>query len=214
MVKVPKGKVVKVDLWDSKKRRGMVKYNTNTMDLVRAESEFDLEKGDLAMVIESHDSFVLIVPKDKYTDLIKGENLKRIDVKRLVDVVFDILKEREEESGGILSFEEIYSILKRSSIQDIITKKQLTRAVNQKNARFDRIKEGRVIYLALKPKVCTLDKSTVLKIAKEHPWLTLDIIERETNWSAMRIKRTLAFFIENKCCRKESSYLTGNRYFF
>ena len=74
MVKVPIGKIVRVDLWDSKKKRGMVKYFTNTMDLVRAESEFDLQKGDNAIVVESHDSFVLIVPKDRYTNLLNNNN--------------------------------------------------------------------------------------------------------------------------------------------
>jgi len=214
MVKVPVGSVVKVDLWDSKKRRGMIKYNTNTMDLVRAESVFDLNKGDLALVIETHDSFVLVVPKDYYTDLIKDDNLTQIDIKRLVDIIFNILKEREEETGGILSFEELFSILKRTSIQHIITKKQLTKAIKQRKARFDRIKEGGVIHISLKPEDCIFDESIVLKLAKEHPYLTMDIIQREKNWSTLRANRLLAYFTEKKRCRKDSSYLTGERYFF
>ncbi|MFX0030034.1 MAG: hypothetical protein ACFE8B_12550, partial [Candidatus Hermodarchaeota archaeon] len=210
MVKVPIGKVVKVDLWDSKKRRGMIKYNTNTMDLVRAESEFDLKKGDLAIVIESHDSFVLVVPKDKYTNLLKGDSLKHIDIKRLADMIFTILKEREEETGGILSFEELFSIMKRTSIQDIITKKQLIRALKQNNTRFDRIKEERATYLVLKAIDCTFDETAILKLAEEYNYLTVDIIQRETNWSIIRIKRILAYFLENNRCRIDTSYLTGH----
>ena len=130
MVKVPIGKIVKVDLWDSKKKRGMVKYHTNTMDIVRAESEFDLKKGDSAIVVESHDSFVLIVPKDNYTNLLKGGNANDIDLKGLSQEVYCMLKDRTEETGGILSFEDLFSIFKRTSIQDIITKKLLKKAVS------------------------------------------------------------------------------------
>ena len=71
----------------------------------------NLSKGNLALVVESHDSFVLIVPKDEFVDLIKGDNFKSIDYEGLADVIYNILKDRISETGGILSFEEVYSVL-------------------------------------------------------------------------------------------------------
>jgi hypothetical protein len=214
MVKVPVGKIVKVDLWDSKKKRGMVKYQTNTMNLVRAESEFELEKGKLALVIESHESFVLIVPKDEYTALIRGKDLKRIDYQGLAHLIYNILKDRLNETGGILSFEEIYSILKRTSIQDIIRKKHIMKAVNFNGVKFDRIKEGGKIFIVLRASDCPNDEIVVLNLAKDYSFLTLDTLQRSTKWSSLRCKRILDYFVEKKRCKKESSYLSGDRYYF
>ncbi|MHA1915984.1 MAG: hypothetical protein ACW986_08795 [Promethearchaeota archaeon] len=214
MVKVPIGEIVVVDLWNSKKKRGMVKYNTNTMDLVRAESEFDLYKGDLAIVVESHDSFVLIVPKDEYTEIVIDDGFKRIDIKQLIDIIFNILKEREKETGGILSFEDLYSILKRTSIQSIITKKHLIKAGKYKDVPFDRLKESGRSYFALKPTDCPDDEVKVLKIAENNTYVTKDLLQRATNWSDLRINRILDHLVRKKRSRKDSTYLNGDRYFF
>ena len=78
MVKVPVGSVVKVDLWDTKKKHGIVKYYTNTMNLVRAESEFFLKKDDLAIVINSLEGFCNIIPKDDNHDILEGKNQQNI----------------------------------------------------------------------------------------------------------------------------------------
>jgi hypothetical protein len=214
MVRVPVGTAVKVDLWNYEKRRGMVQYRTNTMNLVRAESEFDLKKNDVALVIESHDSFVLVVPKDIYTDLLYGERLRKIDQKRIPHVIFNVLKERIKETGGILSFEELFSIFKRTSIQDIITKKNLLKAIKRKNAQFDHIKEGKTLYVALKSTECPDDESMILELAKTHPYLTTNYIQRETSWSTIRITRILYHLVTEGRCRKEYSYLIGDRFFF
>jgi len=214
MVKVPIGKIVKVDLWDSKKKRGMVKYHTNTMDIVRAESEFDLQKGDSAIVVESHDSFVLIVPKDKYTNLLKGGNVNDIDLKGLSQEIYNMLKDRTEETGGILSFEDLFSIFKRTSIQDIITKKILKKATKLKELPFEKIKANGTIYLALNPAEITFDEVTLLNYAKDYSFLTVDIVQSLLGWSYLRIKRMLDYFIEKGRCRKDENYRTGDRYYF
>lgn len=214
MVKVPIGKTVKVDLWDSNKKRGMVKYHTNTMDLVRAESEFDLQKGDPAIVVESHDSFVLIVPKDKYTNLFKEGNVKNIDLKGLSQEIYNMLKDRNEETGGILSFEDLFSIFKRTSIQDIITKKLLKKAMKLKDVPFEKIRQDSIVYLALNPAEVTSDEVILLGFSKEYSFLTIDIVQSLLGWSYLRIKRMLEYFVENGRCKKDENYRTGDRYYF
>ncbi len=214
MVKVPIGKTVKVDLWDSKKKRGMVKYFTNTMDIVRAESEFDLQKGSSAIVVESHDSFVLIVPKDKYTDLLKNGNMKDINYQGLAREIYNILKDRINEEGGILSFEDIYSIFMRTSIQYVLTKKQLKKATKLNENLFERLKEDGNVYLALRPVDVNGDQVLFLNQAKEHAFLTIDIVQNLLNWSYLRAKRMLNYCVENGFCRKEENYRTGDRYYF
>ena len=214
MVKVPIGKIVRVDLWDSKKKRGMVKYFTNTMDLVRAESEFDLQKGDNAIVVESHDSFVLIVPKDRYTNLLNNNNPNDINYKGLAQEIYNILKDRIEEQGGILTFEDLFSIFMRTSIQYILTKRHLKKALRNKDLPFDKIKENGISYLALKPAEIACDQLEILTIGKQHPYLTVDIIQNRLKWQELRILRTLEYLLKQGRCRIDENYRTGNRYYF
>jgi len=214
MVKVPIGKTVKVDLWDSKKKRGMVKYFTNTMDLVRAESEFELQKGSPAIVVESHDSFVLVVPKDKYTNLMKNGNATNLNYKGLAQEIYNLLKDRTEDLGGILSFEDLFSIFKRTSIQDILTKKQLKRATKLKDIPFERIRENGITFLALYPAEITCDEVMLLNFAKDYSFLTIDIVQSLLRWPDLRIKRMLEYLVEKGRCRKDENYRTGDRYYF
>ena len=211
MVKVPIGKIVKVDLWDSIKRRGMVKYFTNTMDLVRAESEFNLNKGDSAIVVESHDSFVLVVPKDEYMDLLKGNSF---NYKKFIFLVFNILKDRMDETGGILSFEELFSIFKRSSIQDRIKKKHLVKVTKINNDYFDLIKFDDSVFIVLKPATCLNDQNEILNFSRNKDYITIEMIHHSTSWSYLRISRILEYLKERGRCRKDTSFRTGDRYYF
>jgi NADH pyrophosphatase NudC (nudix superfamily) len=76
MVKVPLKAKVEIDLWDAKKKSGLVKYYTTTMYLVRAKSDFDLKKGDQAIVIESKVNLVKVVPEKEYIKKPKSNFLK------------------------------------------------------------------------------------------------------------------------------------------
>ncbi len=214
MVKVPIGKVVTVDLWDSKKKRGIVKYFTNTMDLVRAESEFDLQKGDNAIVVESHDSFVLIVPKDRYTNLLIDGNPNNLNYKGLAQEIYNILKDRVEEQGGILTFEDLFSIFMRTAIHYILTKRHLKRAIRNKDLPFDKIKENGITFLSLKAAEVTCDQIEILNIGKQFPYLTVDIIQNRLKWQELRILRTLEYLLKQRRCRKDENYRTGDRYYF
>ena len=52
-MKVPVGSKVTVDLWDPTNKRGMVKHFDDTLTLLRAESDFPLNKGQSAVVVKS-----------------------------------------------------------------------------------------------------------------------------------------------------------------
>jgi hypothetical protein len=214
MVKIPIGKEVEINLWDSRKKRGIVKYFTNTMDLVRAESEFDLIKGDSAIVVESYDSFVVVVPEDEYTKLLHGTHLDDIDIEGLNDLIYEILKERSKETGGILSVDELWSIFKRSSIQSVITKKHLKRACKLRKSPFDRIKEEGETYIALKPHELLEDITSLVNLGKNFSFVTKDLIQTSLNWTDIRIERLLWYLIEEGRCRIEESFRTGTRYYF
>jgi len=61
---------------------------------------------------------------------------------------------------------------------------------------------------------CPKDEAEVLNIAKDKPFITKKLLISSTHWSNLRINRILNYFIEKRMCRKDSSYLTGDRYFF
>lgn len=217
MVKVPVGEKIEINLWDSGKKRGIAKYFTNTMDLVRTESEFDLKPGDIAIVVESHDSFIVVVPEDEYTELLGGKNGKKIiiiDHVGLNRLIYKNLKERVKETGGILSFDELWSILKRTSIQNIVDKKDLKKAINIKNSPFDIIKVEGNVYVALRPNENVEDLKTLVKFGTELSYITKNLIQTSFTWSDLRIERLLLHLIEQGSCRIENQFRTGTRYYF
>ena len=214
MVKIPVGKPVIIDLWDTQKKRGLVKYLTDTMDLVRAESEFVLHKGNTALVVESFDSFVVIVPEDEYTQLLHGPRIEQIDLKGVNQMIWKLLSARKEETGGILSFEEVWSIFRRSSIQSLITRKHLKRALKLRKLPFDHIKFHGGTYLCLNPSENSKDVQIILNFSKTLPHLTVDQIQLELGWSEVRVTQILAFLVKDGRVRIEDSYRTGTKYYF
>ncbi|UYP48480.1 hypothetical protein NEF87_004765 [Candidatus Lokiarchaeum ossiferum] len=213
MVKVPIGKEVEINLWDSKKKHGMVKYFTDTMDLVRAESEFSLKKGDSAIVVESYDSFVVVVPEDEYTQLLHGSHLDGIDIQGLNELIYKLLKERIKDTGGILSFDELWSIFKRSSIQSVITKKHLKKAIKIRQSSFDRIKDDGDTIVALKPQECLNDITQIVRHSSNTSYVTKDFLQSTLHWSDLRIERILDYLTKEGRCRVEDSFRTGTRYY-
>jgi hypothetical protein len=125
MVKVPVGKKIQIDFWNDNKKQGLAKYVTDTLNLIRCESEFTLKEGNLAIVIKSFEGKVNVIPDDEYSRLIKGLNLNRLDINGLHSIIEEILKQSEPETGGNLSFSEIMSTLKNTSIKYLIKKKHL-----------------------------------------------------------------------------------------
>jgi hypothetical protein len=214
MVKIPIGKRVIINLWDTQKKRGLVKYLTDTMDLVRAESEFILHKGDTSLVVESFDSFVVIVPEDEYTQLLHGSRIDQVDLKGINQMIWKLLSSRKAETGGILSFEEVWSIFHRSSIQNVITRKHLKKALKLRRLPFDHIKFQGGTYLCLNPTENAEDVQKILQFSKTLSHLTVDQIQVELGWSEVRITQILAFLVNEGRVRIEDSYRTGVKYYF
>ena len=213
MVKVPIGSEVIVNLWNKKKKRGMVKYIRDTQYVVNAESEFDLTKGEDAIVVESYEGFVVIVPEDKFSKLIKGKDLN-LDQEGFSQIIWQVLADRKETNGGILSFEELYSVFKRSSIQSFISKRFLKRNLKKSRESYDVIKYDGILYIGLKQSELTQDEIALLTLAKQHDHITLDMIQAELEWRDVRIHRMLESLVEKGRVRKGESYKTGTRYFF
>jgi hypothetical protein len=214
MVKVPVNKTVTVDLWDPEKKYGMVKYFTNTMDLVRAQSDFTLEKGDSAIVVDSHPGFVQVVPEDDFSTAVNWKSKKITDNKGFAHGIFNILKNFESKTGGILSLEDIFSELKQYSIRDLITKKHLNKVIATKDPPFDVLQQSNTVFLALKASDSKLDQIEILKLTEQYEVITIDTIQQLTKWTDLRISRIFDYFVEIGRCRKDSSYRKGIRYYF
>ncbi len=214
MVKVPIGVSVVVNLWDKKKKRGMVKYIRDTMYLIKAESEFELKNGDDAIVVESYEGFVVVVPEDKFSKLIDGHGLKEFNHQGFSLMIWQILNDRKDTHGGILSFEELFSVFKRSSIQAFIKKRDLKKILKKYDSRFDIMKHDGLMYVALKPSEVTQDTVHLLDFAKKNKYITVDMIQANLNWRDVRIHRILDYLVEKRRVRKGESYKTGTRYYF
>ncbi len=196
----------------------MVKYYDNTMNLVNAKSEFELKKGNKALIIKSFDMHVVIIPEDSFSGILLGSNLNRVNIDGLIQLIGNLLIEKEPETGGILSIKQIFSILKNSSIKNVFEMNHLKKTIklmkNTKNIPYELIFENDIQYFSLKPSESSLDKSMLLKIAQKNSFLTESIIHSELGWSDLRIRRILKYLISEKQCRKDSSYRAGTRYFF
>jgi hypothetical protein len=214
MVKVPIGKKIQIDFWNDNKKQGLAKYFTDTLNLIRCESEFNLKEGDLALVIKSFDGNVVVLPDDEYSRLIKGSNLNKLDLDGLHTIIGKILKKSEPESGGILSFHEIISALKNTSIKHLIKKNHLKKTAGLKNPAFDLVEERRVFYLAIKPSENSNDIQQILNFSKNKQFITEDMIQGKFGWSDLRIKRIMEHLLNTSRCRKSTSYRKGIRYYF
>lgn len=214
MVKIPIGSSVIVNLWNKKKKRGMVKYIRDTMYLIKAESEFEIDKGDDAIVVESYEGFVVIVPEDKFSKLINGKGLKAFDHEGFSQVIWEILDDRKKSNGGILSFEELFSVFKRSSIQAFLKKRDLKKILKRANPSFEIFKFNGIQYVGLKPGELTHDIIDLLKFAEENEFITPDMIQTHLGWRDVRLSRMLEYLIRQNRVRKGESYKTGTRYYF
>jgi len=214
MVKVPVGKKIQIDFWNDNKKQGLAKFFTDTLNLIRCESEFNLKEGDLALVIKSFDGNVIVLPDDEYSRLIKGLNLNKLDLDGLHTIIDKILKKSEPETGGILSFHEIISVLKNTSIKHLIKKKHLKTTAGFKNSAFDLVEENKVNYLAIKPSENSTDIQQILNFSKNQQFLTADMIQGKFGWSNLRIKRITEYLVNINRCRKSTSYRKGIRYYF
>ena len=214
MVKVPLGAKVIIDLWDTRKKKGMVKFYDDTQYLVRGMSDFKLEKGDRALVVESEESFVHVVPFDRFTSVLKENRIDKINYSKLAHLIFKILQERERETGGIMQKDDLYELFQRSTIKSILKKKHLKKAIKLEEVPVERLKIKGVRYYALKPQLGSYDIQEVLKYAKDHSFITKEMIHKDKGWNNLRIERLLNYLVKYDYCRKDESYRTGIHYYF
>jgi len=214
MVKLAIGAYVVIDLWDPLKKRGIAKHFSDTMDLVQVESEFDLKKGDSAIVVKSNEGFVWVIPKDNvYASLINPKNAG-IDLNGLNHLIFKFLKENDTRTGGILSQEEMLKIIQDTPIKNLVPEDILKKILKIKSHPYDIIKFGKQLFFALHPADVVNDKQVLLNLAQKLGDLTIDKIQSELGWSELRIIRILSYFVANNRCRKDSSYKNGEHYYF
>lgn len=214
MVKLPIGANIVIDLWDPVKKHGIAKHYGDTMDLVQVESEFELNKGDPAIVVKSNEGFVLAIPKNNLYARIIHEKGSGLDIQGLIHIIYEILKENDSRTGGILSQEEIFKILQDTPIKHLIHEDSIKKVMKAKSLPFDLIKYGKQSFFALHPSDVVNDKSILLNLAVKLGDLTIDKIQTELGWSELRIIRILSFFVANNRCRKDSSYKNGEHYYF
>jgi len=102
MVKIPIGKKVQIDFWNNKTGTGMVRFQSDHLEIVKGSSDFNFLKGESALVIESFENFIKIVPDDKFSRLLYGSNMKKIDLSELSSIIKDILDESKIDGGEIM----------------------------------------------------------------------------------------------------------------
>ena len=119
-----------------------------------------------------------------------------------------------QETGGILSFDELWSILKRTSIQNILNKKDLKKAINMKDSPLDKVKIEEIVYLALHPHENVEDIKDLVKFGTELSFITKNLIQTSFKWSDLRIERLFLYLVEQGSCRVENHFRTGTRYYF
>lgn len=213
MARIDVGTKVIVDLWNAEKHKGMVKNYGNTMDLVRAESDFYLEKGQHAIVIESYENFAKVIPYDQYSRLIIDKKFK-LDIKALGRSVHGWLKEQAAENGGIASVIELLEFYKTTSIKHVINEGHFKVLASKKSKTLDAFTYDGMLYFAIKPSENLADQETIFALMKTHDYLGDVSIKAATGWSDLRIKRVMEYLASKGYCKVDSSYMSGNRYFF
>lgn len=213
MVKVPIGEKVTVNLWDSDKKRGLVKYFTHTMNLVNAESNFHLEKGDKAIVIKSFDSFVVVIPDDEYTEVLDISKNTKVDREGLSKIVSKTLLDWDDKSGGILSIMALLELIHKTSLKYFVDRKDLKKLRKVKERNFDIIKDGGDVYFALHTSKTSSDIVQLIDFAKRMDYINYAMVKSEFKWSKLRIERDLEYLASLGIFRTDESYRSGTRYY-
>lgn len=214
-MKIPVGEKVTIDLWDPRKGRGMAKRFGSTLDLVQAASEYPLHKGDEALVVASRENFVQVIPANRFSRVLVGSHLNKVDEGALLRIVHALLVESERETGGIKSVPDLFQELARTPLKRALTEKKLRKACQSRHAPFEYWEAGdQVDFVALEAVEVPHDQKVVFDYAREHAFLTRDMLQAMTGWPDLRVDRILAYLHETARVRKDASYRTGTRYYF
>ncbi|TFG21433.1 MAG: hypothetical protein EU530_00325 [Promethearchaeota archaeon] len=214
-MKIPIGTKVTVDLWDSRNRRGMVKHTGDTLSLLRAESDFSLDKGQGAIVVKSYENFVKIIPADEFSKAITGTGKDvKVDKEALVAFILTHLYISIESTGGIASILDLFHFFKQTSLNEFITLDKLYKISKMSSLPFECISDEGNLFFVLPDSERTQDCRDLIALAKEDPVLSVAKIRHRKHWSDLRIRKTLNYMVKKKFCRFESSYKDGEVYFF
>ena len=213
-MKVPVGATVIIDLWNSPRGNGMVKYETDTMSLLRGESDFHLEKGDKAIVIKSDDNFVQIIPKDSFSSILKFVNGKiELDIDGLARKVRSMLLETVPETGGILPYTDMFDAFEYSSVKGLVKAEHLHKAAKSREKLFEEISFEGETFLGIKISEIPDELTEVIDVFKRKGGNASDIeLKHSLGWSDVRAHRAIEHLLANGTLRAFSSYKDGNRY--
>lgn len=214
-MKIPVGTKVTVDLWDSRNRRGMVRHSGDTLSLLRAESDFSLDKGQGGIVVQSYENFVRIIPDDEFSKAISGTG-KQVDLDNevLVSFIRTHLHISIESTGGITSILDLFHFFRQTSLSTFITLDKLYKISKMQSLPFHCVEEDGNLYFILPDSERTNDCRELMDLAREDPVLSVAKIKHKMHWLDLRIRKTLNYMIEKKYCRFESSYKDGDVYYF
>ncbi|MBN2150301.1 MAG: hypothetical protein JW839_02530 [Candidatus Lokiarchaeota archaeon] len=211
-MKVPVGAVVTVDLWNQARGNGMVRHEAGTLDLVRADSEFSLNKGDRAIVISSTDNYVKVIPKDSYSEILAPGTVEpRIDLLALR--IKAILESAIGSTGGILALPAILKDFGSSSLKALVSIDHIRKACKIKDKPFDEIHQDGEHYLAIKQSEAYMDGATVLGLFKGKEFMSEAELKITLHWADVRLARVLSHLLRTGLLRKDVSYKDGTRYF-
>lgn len=214
-MKIPIGTKVTVDLWDSRNRRGMVKHTGDTLSLLRAESDFSLDKGQGAIVVKSYENFVKVIPADEFSKAISGTGKQvKVDKQVLVTFILAHLHISIESTGGITSILELFHFFKQTSLNAFITLDKLYKISKMPSLPFECIADEGNLFFVLPDSERISDCRDIMNLSKTDPVLSVGKIRHMLHWSDLRVRKTLKYMVEKNYCRFESSYKDGELYYF
>jgi len=214
-MKIPVGTKVTIDLWDSVNRRGMVKHSADTLSLLRAESDHHMKKGQNAIVIKSYENFVQIVPDDEFSIAIRdiGKFL-HLDQNILTSFIWNRLKQNFESTGGIASILDLFHYFQQTSLSSFITLDALYKISKINSLPFECLEEEGNLYFILRDSERMNDSQIILNLAKDDQILSITRIHQKTQWSELRIRKTLEYVKKKGYCKVQSSFKDGELYYF
>jgi hypothetical protein len=211
-MKVPIGATVVVDLWNTARGNGMVRHETHTLNLVRAESDFRLDKGDRAIVIASTENFVKVIPKDDFAEILAPGSLEPC-IEPLAARIAGILRSSSGATGGIMSLDAVVDAIGKTSLRGLVTLEHVRKACKARERPFEEIHHDNDIYLALKISDVPGDQAALLDVIRCQNGTSEAHLKIALQWNDVRFQRVVDHLVSRGLLRKDVSYKDGTRYF-
>nr|MDO8113875.1 hypothetical protein [Candidatus Sigynarchaeota archaeon] len=211
-MKVPVGAIVVIDLWNTTRGNGMVRHEADTLNLVRAESDFHLDKGQRAIVIKSTDNFVKVIPKDDFSAILSPKTLVP-DIDALARRIRAMLLDSASETGGILPFASVVDTFDRSSAKGLVTADHLRKASHTRDKLFEETQYNNEVFLTINVAEMVNDQAAVMDQVKQRSGnISEGEMKLNLGWSEIRLRRVLDYLVSIGTLRCIPSYKDGTRY--